>query len=251
MPEKGFGFCKTGEKFKIAKVMLHKWEEPCISGENGSGAIFFGGCGLGCVYCQNSEISGGGKGKYVTDEEFKNIIRELEKKGAHNINLVTPTHYTHRLAEVLDGINVPVVYNCGGYEKISALKALEGKVNIYLADFKYALHTPAAKYSSAPDYPETAERAILEMYRQVGNFELDENGLMKKGLIVRYLVLPGQSELLIFLSEILKKSELCSALWDNIHPAGKRLPISVTPKSTVRSAPRFTKKSVIMPTFAA
>lgn len=227
LPEKGCGYCKTGEKFKIAKVMLHKWEEPCISGKNGSGAIFFGGCGLGCVYCQNSEISGGEKGGYVTDEEFGKIIRELEKQGAHNINLVTPTHYAHKLAETLDKINIPVVYNCGGYEKISSLKALEGKVNIYLADFKYALNVPAEKYSSAPDYPETAERAILEMYRQVGDFELDENGLMKKGLIVRHLVLPGQLEnskrVIDFFVRNFKEKRVMFSLMGQYTPYGKVL----------------------------
>ena len=207
--------------------MLHKWEEPCISGKNGSGAIFFGGCGLGCVYCQNSEISSEGKGEYVTEEGFKKVAHSLEAQGAHNINLVTPTHYAHILKDLLDGINVPVVYNCGGYEKISSLKKLEGKVQIYLADYKYALAGPAEKYSSAPDYPEIAEKAILEMYRQTGDFELDENGLMKKGLIVRHLVLPGQLEnskrVIDFFVRHFKEKRVMLSLMGQYIPCGKVL----------------------------
>ena len=193
--ESGGGVCGVGVKLKISKVMLHKWEEPCISGTNGSGAVFFSGCNLKCAFCQNSDISFDGNGKYVSREEFSEIINELKSKGAHNINLVTPSHYAHTLADIFkENPGLPVVYNCGGYESIRSLKELNGKVQIYLADFKYALSFPAEKYSSAADYPEICEKALEEMYNQVGDFELDENGLMKKGLIVRHLVLPGNLE---------------------------------------------------------
>ncbi|MBQ3054165.1 MAG: 4Fe-4S cluster-binding domain-containing protein [Clostridia bacterium] len=188
----GNGFCGCGENLKIAKTMLHKWEEPCISGSNGSGAIFFSGCSLRCAYCQNYEISFLGKGEYYTFFELREIILDLKKQGAHNINLVNPTHFTRAISKALaEPVGIPVVYNCGGYENIDELKALEGKIDIYLADFKYSDNSLGKKYSNVEDYPEIALNAVKEMYRQVGDFEIDENGLMKKGLIIRHLILPG------------------------------------------------------------
>ncbi len=190
--ERGEGLCRTGENPKVAKIMLHHWEEPCISGTNGSGTVFFSGCSLKCVFCQNYVISAEGQGKYITTEYLSELFGRLEESGAHNINLVNPTHHVHAIVKALEKKpGVPVVYNCGGYEGIPALKAMEGKVQIYLADFKYSDRNLAEKYSGAEDYPEIALNAVREMYRQVGDFELDEHGIMKKGLIIRHLILPG------------------------------------------------------------
>ena len=190
--DNGTGICGMGENPKVAKIMLHHWEEPCISGKNGSGTVFFSGCSLKCVFCQNYEISAQGKGKYITTECLSELFERLEKSGAHNINLVNPTHWVHAIAKALEKKpGVPVVYNCGGYEALPALKAMEGNVQIYLADFKYAQSSIAEKYSGAGDYPGVALDAIREMYRQVGDFEIDSSGIMQKGLIIRHLVLPG------------------------------------------------------------
>lgn len=190
--ENGEGLCGMGENPRVAKIMLHHWEEPCISGTNGSGTVFFSGCSLKCVFCQNHMISAEGQGKYITTEYLAELFGRLELWGAHNINLVNPTHWVHAIAKALEKKpGVPVVYNCGGYEGLPALRAMEGKVQIYLADFKYSDNRLAEKYSGAGDYPEIAIEAVREMYRQVGDFEIDEKGLMKKGLIIRHLILPG------------------------------------------------------------
>lgn len=190
--ETGNGICGMGESPKVAKVMLHHWEEPCISGTKGSGAVFFSGCSLKCVFCQNYEISAQGNGKYISTEYLAELFAKLEKNGAHNINLVNPTHWTAAIAKALEKKpSVPVVYNCGGYESTATLRGMEGKVQIYLADFKYSSEALAEKYSGAADYPTVALEALREMYRQVGDFELDRNGIMQKGLVVRHLVLPG------------------------------------------------------------
>ncbi len=190
--ENGEGLCGMGENPKVAKIMLHHWEEPCISGTNGSGTVFFSGCSLKCVFCQNYVISAEGQGKYITIDYLSELFDRLEKSGAHNINLINPTHWAHAVAKALEKKpGVPVVYNCGGYEGLSALGAMEGKVQIYLADFKYSQNNLAEKYSGAWDYPEIALEAVREMYRQVGDFEIGEDGLMKKGLIIRHLILPG------------------------------------------------------------
>lgn len=195
------GFCKVNEDIQIAKIMIHHFEEPIISGEcetdkRGSGAIFFVGCSLGCVYCQNSNISGGGSkitetGKKVSPTELAEIFKRLETQGAYNINLVTPTHFTGKIVEALKIYKpkVPVVWNSSGYELAETLKKLEGLVDIFLVDFKYYSSENAAKYSFAPNYPEVCEAAILEMKRQQKE-DVIENGLMKKGIIVRHLVLP-------------------------------------------------------------
>ena len=173
------------------------WEEPCISGENGSGTVFFAGCSLHCVYCQNAKISGGITGKAYSIRELSDAFLELMKKGANNINLVTPTHYIVQIAEALkiaksEGLTIPIVYNTSGYEKVESLKFLNGLVDIYLPDCKYFSSELAKKYSNAPDYFEIALNAIREMYEQVGKPVFDEDGLMKKGVIIRHLLLPGQ-----------------------------------------------------------
>lgn len=192
--DRGEGYCRMPEVPVLARAALHHWEEPPISGTGGSGTIFFSGCPLGCVFCQNEEISHQNRGKVVTLERLGEICDELVAQGAHNINFVTPTHYAHVVKQLLDEhpVTVPVVWNSGGYERLETLRALEGKVDIYLPDLKYLDGDVAGSYSSAADYPRVAAEAIREMVRQVGGYELDENGLMKKGVVIRHLLLPGQ-----------------------------------------------------------
>lgn len=191
----GRGYCRMPALPVLARAALHQWEEPPISGTRGSGTIFFSGCPLGCVFCQNEEISHRDVGKPVTVQRLRQICMELVDQGAHNINFVTPTHYSHILGQVLDTpLPVPVVFNSGGYDRVSTLKSLEGKIDIYLPDLKYMDSAPAGRYSAAPDYPAVAAAAIREMVRQVGPCVFDENGLLKKGVIIRHLVLPGQAE---------------------------------------------------------
>lgn len=187
------GYCMSPNIIKLARAALHFWEEPCISGTKGSGTVFFCGCNLRCVYCQNSEISGGGAGIPMSDEDVMRTFDRLIEKGAYNLNLVTPTHYADSVARILEKYHspVPIVYNCGGYESVETLKRLEGLVDIYLPDFKYADAVLAAEYSHAPDYFERASEAIKEMNRQVGVLKLDSDGIVERGLIIRHLVLPG------------------------------------------------------------
>lgn len=195
LAENGEGFCGLGGAPRIARAALHFWEEPPISGENGSGTVFFSGCNLGCVFCQNKKISRGRFGKTVTPERLREIYEELINKGAHNINLVTPTHFADAvLASLEPKLAVPVVYNCGGYESVETLKRFEGKIQIYLPDMKYSDNALAKKYSAAPDYFETAKEAVKEMYRQTGKYDIGDDGIMKKGVIIRHLILPGQLE---------------------------------------------------------
>jgi len=189
------GACKATDKLKIAYYSLHEWEEPVISGSNGSGTIFFSNCNLKCIYCQNKKISTGGYGKEISDEKFIDICLKLQDMGAHNINLVTPTHYVPIIGELLHKIKdkellIPIVYNTSSYENIHTLMMMRGLVDIYLADLKYYDDKLGKKYSRVDNYFETATMAIDEMYRQVGSPEFDENGIMKKGLIVRVLILP-------------------------------------------------------------
>lgn len=192
LTDSGKGFCNMGENPVIARAALHFWEEPPISGTNGSGTVFFSGCNLKCVFCQNEDISSGGFGKEITVERLREIYFELIKQGAHNINLVTGTHFINAIAKSLEEpLPVPVVYNCGGYESINSLKLLENKVQVYLPDLKYADNDLAVRYSDAPDYFETATNAIKEMYHQVGKCEFDDNGIMTKGVIIRHLILPN------------------------------------------------------------
>lgn len=189
--EAGGGRCGMPAGLRVAKAMLHRWEEPPISGVNGAGAVFFSGCTLQCAYCQNGHISHGGWGKDISEERLREIFEDLIAQGAHNIELVTPTHFLPWILPALTPpLPVPVVYNCGGYERVETLKALEGKVDVYLPDLKYADSALAASLSDASDYFPVATAAIEEMYRQTGDYVI-ENGLLKRGVVIRHLVLPG------------------------------------------------------------
>ena len=189
------GFCHAPEKYSVAKLMIHNWEEPCIAGERGAGTVFFSGCNLRCVYCQNIDISRGDKGNTMTDSDLESAIFALVESGAESVEFVTPTHYTVRLSELLSKIkpklNIPVVWNSGGYEKVESLQMLDGLVDVYMPDFKYFDGEIARTYSAAPNYLEIATDALEEMLRQVGKPKFDERGMMKKGVLVRHLVLPG------------------------------------------------------------
>ncbi len=190
------GYCGASNRIKLAYYSLHMWEEPVISGSNGSGTIFFSHCNLRCLYCQNKKISIDGYGKEISNKRLGEIMLLLQEKGTHNINLVTPTHYVVQIASVLKKIKnkeltIPVVYNTSSYENVGSLMLMRNLVDIYLADLKYYDDELAFKYSDCKNYFEIASMAIDEMFRQVGSIELDENGLLKKGLIVRVLLLPG------------------------------------------------------------
>ena len=193
-----YGYCQVSVRPKVARAALHFWEEPCISGEEGSGTVFFSGCNLRCVYCQNREIAAGVRGKEISVERLAEIFLELQEKGANNINLVTPSHYYMQIKEALllvkEKLHIPVISNTSSYESVEELKKMEGLIDIYLADYKYASRELAAKYSHAEDYPQVAAEALSEMFRQVGEPEFDERGMMKKGMIVRHLLLPGCEE---------------------------------------------------------
>lgn len=189
--EAGGGFCRMPGGLRVARAMLHHWEEPPISGQNGAGTVFFSGCTLGCVYCQNGDISAGGFGKDISTARLREIFEELIAQGAHNIELVTPTHFLPWILPALTPrLPVPVVYNCGGYERVETLRALEGLVDVYLPDLKYADGALAAELSGAADYFPVACEAIREMFRQVGPYVL-EDGLLTRGVVIRHLVLPG------------------------------------------------------------
>lgn len=190
------GFCGETDKVRVSRAALHMWEEPCISGEEGSGTVFFTGCTLRCVYCQNYHISNGEIGKEISIERLAQIFLELQEQRANNINLVTPTQFTPQIIQALDiakknGMKLPVVFNTSGYETVENLKKLDGYVDIYLPDFKYLDRERAAKYSAAGDYPEVVKSAVAEMVRQTGKPQFDERGMMIKGVIVRHLLLPG------------------------------------------------------------
>ena len=193
------GRCKASDKVKIALYSTHNFEEPCISGENGSGTVFFSNCNLNCVYCQNYEISQQGKGKEITIDELAQIFLEQQSKNVENINLVTPTSYTFQIIEAIKiarkkGLKIPIVYNTNGYETIETIRKLDGYVDIYLPDLKYAENEKAYKYSKIENYFEITTNAIKEMVRQVGKPEFDKNGIMKKGVMIRHLVLPENVE---------------------------------------------------------
>ncbi|MDO4313734.1 MAG: radical SAM protein [Eubacteriales bacterium] len=190
------GICRETDRVRLARAALHMWEEPCISGEEGSGTVFFTGCNLRCVYCQNYALSRSERGKEISEERLAEIFLELQEKKANNINLVTPTHYISQIIRALDtakrqGLRLPVVYNSSGYERVESLRRLEGYVDIYLPDFKYWTLGSASRYSMAADYPQAARAAVAEMVRQTGDPEFDERGMMRKGVIVRHLLLPG------------------------------------------------------------
>ena len=191
------GRCKSTDKIKIALYSIHNFEEPCISGEKGSGTIFFSNCNMNCVFCQNYEISQLGRGKEITIEELANVMIKQQERNVQNINLVTPTSYALHIVEAIKiarkkGLEIPIVYNTNGYESGETLKLLEGYVDIYLPDLKYYYDDLAKKYSKVDNYFEIATKAIQEMYRQVGTPVLDENGVMKKGLMIRHLILPNE-----------------------------------------------------------
>ncbi len=198
------GFCSMGEAPVVSRAFLHMWEEPCISGRRGSGTVFFSGCNLKCIYCQNYEISHRGRGREVTVSELADIFLKLRNKGAHNINLVTPGHFAPAIAKALliakgpgtadeKPLEIPVVYNTNAYDSLKQLRQLEEMTDIYLPDLKYMSPELSKQYSGAPDYFEQASCAIMEMYRQKGAPEFDSEGMMKKGVIIRHLVLPGHT----------------------------------------------------------
>ena len=189
------GLCGMPAAPVVARAMLHQWEEPCLVGDHGAGCVFFSGCNLRCCFCQNGTISREGFGKPISVERLRDIFRELIAQGAACLDLVTPTHFTPAILEALGDEKwpVPVVWNCGGYESVETLRLLEGKVQVYLPDLKYALPGPAKRYSGAEDYFERASAAILEMYRQTGPCVL-EDGRLKRGVVIRHLQLPGELE---------------------------------------------------------
>lgn len=193
------GICKSKDTVKIAKFSLHKYEEPCVSGKNGSGTVFFSNCNLKCIFCQNYEISQLGKGTEIAIEQLANIFIKLQEMKANNINLVSPTSYAVQIIEAIkiaknNGLEIPIIYNSNGYENIDTIRLLNGYIDIYLPDLKYADDELAKKYSKIDNYFEIATNAIIEMYKQVGGVVLDENGLIKKGVIVRHLILPNNIE---------------------------------------------------------
>lgn len=200
------GFCQSSDNFRVARAALHFWEEPCISGKEGSGTVFFSGCNLKCVFCQNNEISAENKGVEISDDKLISIFENLISQGANNINLVNPTHYAKRLAKVLSRWKspVPIVYNSSGYEEVETLKALDGLIDIYLPDLKYIRAEKAMRYSKAADYFEKASAALLEMRRQVEDkFDGD---IMKSGMIIRHLILPQNTNSSIAVLDFIKSN---------------------------------------------
>ena len=233
------GFCGMTSEVMAARAALHFWEEPCISGTEGSGAVFFSGCTLRCVFCQNHEIAAGAVGKPVTEERLSRIFLELQEKGANNINLVTATQFLPTVIPALQhakkmGLTIPIVYNTGGYEKVETLRLLEELVDIWLPDCKYRSAELAARYSRAADYPETVKTALAEMVRQTGAPLFDRRGMMKKGVIVRHLVLPGC---------VSDSKDVLEYLWDTF---GNQIYVSImsqyTPLPHVAAYPEINRK---------
>ena len=224
------GFCAQGDTLRVARIAPHHFEEPVISGTRGSGTVFFSGCSLGCVFCQNRDISRrGGLGQEYSEDELCEAIFNLKESGVHNLNLVTPTHFLHRIVPLLkrlkhDGLDIPIVYNSSGYEKTDSLKQLDGLVDIYLPDLKYFSGELAKKYSSAEDYPSVALSAISEMFRQVGRyrFSAKEPNILARGLIVRHLVLPASRKdsmaVLDALAKILPAEDILLSLMSQYTP---------------------------------
>ena len=223
------GFCKSGTLAAVARADIHMWEEPCISGNMGSGTVFFSGCSLRCVFCQNHEISHSPKGEIISNEKLGDIFLRLQDKGAHNINLVNPTHYVPNIINALDivknKLTIPVVYNSSGYEKAETIAALEGYVDVFLPDLKYFSSDLSKKYSYAPDYFECASKAISKMIDVAGYPVFDENGMIKSGVIVRHLVLPSNvtdsKNILRFLAENFDTSRLYVSLMCQYFPTHK------------------------------
>lgn len=233
------GFCGMTSEVMAARAALHFWEEPCISGTEGSGAVFFSGCTLRCVFCQNHEIAAGAVGKPVTEERLSRIFLELQEKGANNINLVTATQFLPTVIPALQhakkmGLTIPIVYNTSGYEKVETLRLLEGLVDIWLPDCKYRSAKLSSRYSRAADYPETVEAALAEMVRQTGAPLFDRRGMMKKGVIVRHLVLPGC---------VSDSKDVLEYLWDTF---GNQIYVSImsqyTPLPHVAAYPEINRK---------
>jgi len=191
----GVGFCGVPNRFVVSRAALHAWEEPILSGKKGSGTLFFSGCNLRCVFCQNRDISHAAKGKEIGAGELERLMLRLQEDGAHNINLVTPTHYARQLVSVLERVkprlSIPVVYNCGGYESVESLRALDGLVDIWLPDVKYYSSEISLRYSAAKDYYSVATDALAEMLRQCPRAEYGADGMLRRGVMVRHLVLPG------------------------------------------------------------
>ena len=221
----GAGVCRMGTLPVVARAAAHFGEEPCISGPGGSGAVFFAGCALGCVFCQNGVLSRERYGMTVTPARLREIYFELCEKGVHNINLVTASHFTDAVIASLEGgLPVPVIWNSSGYDRVETLRRLRGKIQVYLPDFKYMDHRMAAAYSHAPDYPETAKKAILEMFRQTGPYELDDNGLIRRGVIIRHLVMPGKLDnsfdVMDWVAETFKPGDVLFSLMSQYTPQG-------------------------------
>ena len=220
------GYCGCSDQVKLARAALHLWEEPCISGKKGSGAVFFSGCTIRCCFCQNYKISSEGFGKEITIRRLADIFMELQQQGAHNINLVTATQYLPSVKKALDlvkdSLNIPVVFNCGGYEKVETIKQLKNYVDIYLPDLKYYDPKLSAKYLKAPDYFDQASKAVIEMTKQAGKIQMDEDGLMKKGVIIRHMVMPGtyrdSIQLLHWIKENLKEGTFLLSLLSQYTP---------------------------------
>lgn len=193
--EKQKGYCLSGSRIKIARYSLHMWEEPCLSGKNGSGTVFFSGCNLRCCFCQNHEISQEGKGFEISSGQLADIFLELQEKGANNINLVTPTHFVPQIIKTLDSVknklSIPVAYNCGGYESVETLELLKDYIDIFLPDLKFYDSSLSLKYLNAEDYFEKALQAIKKMQSITGSIQFDENGILKKGTIIRHLIMPN------------------------------------------------------------
>ncbi|MBR3738104.1 MAG: radical SAM protein [Eubacterium sp.] len=229
------GFCQSPNEFRLARAALHFWEEPVISGKEGSGAVFFSGCNLKCVFCQNYEISSENKGKIVKPEKLLEIFEKLKEQGANNINLVNPSHYSKALIPVLEKWNhsLPVVWNSSGYESVETLKMLSGLVDIYLPDFKYIRNEKALRYSKAQNYPEIAKAAIAEMRNQQKNDAFDGRGIMQSGVIIRHLVLPSNTN---------SSLEIIDYIADNFKNTYLSLMAQFTPCTNLSSFPEINRK---------
>ena len=223
---RGEGRCAMPSLPVVARAALHQWEEPPLSGARGAGTVFFSGCPLGCVFCQNESISHENFGRPISVERLRAIFQELIDQGAHNIDLVNPTHFAHAVLQTLEEpLPVPVVWNSGGYDTLETLRALEGKVDVYLPDLKYLRSETAARYSDAPDYPEAACAAILEMYRQTGPCVYDGDGLLRRGVIIRHLILPGRlsetKEVMDWVAEHFAPGQVLFSLMSQYIPWGR------------------------------
>lgn len=223
------GYCGEGAEIRIARAELHQWEEPCISGKNGSGTVFFSGCSLKCCFCQNYEISDKGTGFEISTTELADTFLMLQDKGAENINLVNPTHFTLQIIDALDMVKgklkIPIVYNCGGYENVETLEKLENYVDIFLPDLKYYDSKLSAKYSKADNYFETASKAIKKMVQITGKPQFNKDGLLKKGVIVRHLVLPNcrhdSIKIIEWLGENFSNDEILVSIMSQFTPVYK------------------------------